>query len=176
LVVGNLVPHKRVDRAVLAFARFVRERRTPHRLCIAGSEGARGLERRLREMAARCGVADQVDFVGFLGGDALARAYATSGCYLSTSALEALPLPPLEAMAAGTPVVVPDSPPFREVCGPAALYSSGDEETASALAVALEQPRSLEVLRRAARDRIAMFSWRTFADRMAAALGVVAAS
>jgi glycosyltransferase involved in cell wall biosynthesis len=176
LVVGNLVPHKRVDRAVLAFARLVREGRNAGRLRIAGSEGASGLRQRLGETAARCGVADRIDFAGFLVGDALARAYATSGCYLSTSALEALPLPPLEAMAAGTPVVVPDSPPFREVCGPAALYSSGEEETAGAIALALEQPASREELQRAARERVARFSWRTFADRMTAAIGLVAGS
>jgi len=174
LVVGNLVPHKRVDRAVLAFARSVRERRHPGGLCIAGSEGTPGLRRRLEETVARCGVADRVDFVGFLTGDALARAYATSGCYLSTSALEALPLPPLEAMAAGTPVVVPDSPPFREVCGPAALYCSGEEETANAIASAVEQPTRREMLQHAARERLAMFSWPTFADRMTAAIGLVA--
>jgi len=174
LVVGNLVPHKRVDRAVQAFARFTRQSAYCGRLRIAGGEGAPGILRRLRQTAERHGIADRVEFVGFLRADALARAYVAGGCYLSTSALEALPLPRLEALAAGTPVVVPDSASFREVCGPAGIYCSNDDEIVKGVALALDHASGGDDLQRAARERAAGFSWPAFAERLNTALVAVA--
>jgi len=170
LVVGNLVAHKRVDRAVRAFASLARQNVHVGRLQIAGDEGSRGLASGLQMLAARAGLRDRVDFLGFLTPGALTRAYAESGCYLSTSALEALPLPPLEAMAAGTPVVVPDVPVFHEVCGAAGMYfDDADEAIAARLADALERPPDGEALRYAARECVAAFSWRVFAERVGSA-------
>jgi glycosyltransferase involved in cell wall biosynthesis len=177
LVVGNLVPHKRVDRAVRAFALLLRQGVQAGRLRIAGGERSPGLANGLRESAARAGILDRVDFLGFLGGEALAGAYAESGCYLSTSALESLALPSLEAMAIGTPVVVPDTPIFREVCGGAGMYfSEGDEDIARRLGDALERPPGTDELRHAARDRMAAFSWPLFADRIASDFSAVAST
>jgi len=174
LVVGNLVPHKRVDRTLRAFALL--SRRIPvGRLRIAGSDASSGLMRSLREFTTREGIAQKVDFLGFLGADALSHAYASSGCYLSTSALEAFPLPPLEAIAAGTPAVVPDTDPFREVCGTAGLYfADNDEAIARRLADALDETRWGSQLRRKARERAAMFSWPAFGETLVSALTGVA--
>src|SRR5262249_38326583 len=118
LVVGNLAPHKCVDESIRAFSLSVRSGAEARKLRIVGGEGHPGIRVRLATVAEREGVADRVEFMGFLTGQDLVRAYAESACYLSTSALEAFPLPPLEAMAAGRPVVVPDTASFREVCGP----------------------------------------------------------
>jgi glycosyltransferase involved in cell wall biosynthesis len=175
LMVGNLVPHKRVDLAVRAFARLTHSSASAGRLRIAGSEGSPGLMHRLREAAVRVGVGDRVDFLGFVAGEALAHAYATSGCYLSTSALEAFPFPPLEAMAAGTPAVVPDAAPFREVCGTAGVYFPDDEDAiANRLANVRKSPMLDQTLSREARERAAMFSWAAFGEKLALALTAVA--
>jgi len=174
LMVGNLVPHKRVDRAVRGFALLARDGR-PGRLRIAGGAGSPAMASSLRDAAARAGILDRVDFLGFLGAELLMQAYATSGCYLSTSALEALPLPVLEAMAVGTPVVVPDSPVFREVCGGAGMYFGDDDEAiACRLGDALDAPPAPEELRRVARERLAAFSWPLFADLVGSAFAAVA--
>jgi len=177
LMVGNLVPHKRVDRAIRGFALLARAGRHPGRLRIAGGDSSPALAATLRACAASAGIADRVDFVGFLGADALVHAYATSGCYLSTSALESLALPALEAMAIGTPVVVPDTSIFREVCGGAGLYfTDGDAAIAHRLGDALEDPPDATALRHAARERAEAFSWPRFADRIGSAFAAVASA
>jgi len=175
LLVGNLVPHKRIGRAIRAFSVLTRLAANVGGLRIAGSESGRDCIRRLTECAAREGVAERVKFLGFLGGDDLARAYSGSSCYLSTSALEAFPLPPLEAMAAGTPVVVPDTPVFQEVCGDAGIYSPDDAtETARRLATAIDDRGRADYLRRVAQERASMFSWQSFADTLSAELAKAA--
>jgi glycosyltransferase involved in cell wall biosynthesis len=132
--------------------------------------------RSLLEAVMREGIAEKVDFLGFLSGDALSDAYASSGCYLSTSALEAFPLPPLEAISAGTPAVVPDTAPFEEVCGDAGLYFADDDGAiARRVADALAETRRGGELRRRARERSAMFSWSVFGGKLTSALSEVAA-
>jgi glycosyltransferase involved in cell wall biosynthesis len=174
LMVGNLVPHKRVDRAVRGFALLARERGRPGRLRIAGGESSPAMGNSLRDAAVRAGILDRVEFLGFLGAEPLMQAYAASGCYLSTSALEALPLPVLEAMAVGTPVVVPDSPVFREVCGGAGIYFGDDDEAiARGLGDALDEPLAPEEIRRVGRERLAAFSWPLFAERVGSAFAAV---
>ena len=175
LVVGNLVPHKRVDRTLRAFALLTRSRVPVGRLRIAGDAASPALTRSLRDAATREGVAEKVDFLGFLRSDALSHCYASSGCYLSTSALEAFPLPPLEAIATGTPAVVPDTPPFREVCGPSGLYfADHDEAIAQRIADALSQTGQQGDWQRKGSERAAMFTWPAFGDKIASALSVVA--
>jgi len=177
LMVGNLVPHKRIDRAIRGFALLTRAPARAGRLRIAGSQSSPELAATLSACAASAGVADRIDFVGFLGADALTAAYATSGCYLNTSALESLALPALEAMAIGTPVVVPDSAIFREVCGDAGMYfGEGDAAIARQLGDALDRPPDATTLRRAARERAEEFSWPRFADRVGSALAAVASA
>ncbi len=174
LLVGNLVPHKRVDRAIRAFALLTRRDGRAGRLRIAGLEAWPGLLGRLRALVAREGIEERVDFLGFVDVRTLAHAYATSGCYLTTSALESLGFPALEAMAAGTPVVVPDTAVFHEICGPAGMYfSDHDDAVVARLAASLDRPPGEHGLRRAAREQLTKFSWPVFADRLRAALGAV---
>jgi glycosyltransferase involved in cell wall biosynthesis len=176
LMVGNVVPHKRVDRAIRGFALLAGASRRARRLRIAGGASP-ALAATLRACAAQAGIRDRVDFVGFLGAAALVQAYATSGCYLSTSALESLALPALEAMAIGTPVVVPDTSIFREVCGGAGMYfADGDAAIARRLGDALENPPDPVELRDAARERAEAFSWPRFADRVGSAFAAVASA
>lgn len=53
---------------------------------------------------------------------ALVREYNAAACFVFPSFYEGFGLPPLEAMACGTPVIASDLAPMTEVCGQAALY------------------------------------------------------
>lgn len=73
------------------------------RLTMAGTDY--GIERETRERADALGVANRVDFVGFLGPDAKSQAFERQDIYLHTNLIDNTPVSVLEALAAGLPVV-----------------------------------------------------------------------
>jgi glycogen(starch) synthase len=103
---GRLVPEKGFDRAIAAFA-HVAARIPEVRLAVAGD----GPERqRLVALAADLGVADRVDFLGFLDRPGVARLLEQATAVVMPSRLEGLPLVALEAAWSGRPVVATRAP------------------------------------------------------------------
>jgi glycosyltransferase involved in cell wall biosynthesis len=104
LVLGRLVPHKRVEIAIDTVAALRRE--LPDlRLTIAG----RGWwETELREYAERIGVSDSVDFVGFVSPEERHALYSRSWVSLVPSVKEGWGLVVVEAGAHGVPSVAFD--------------------------------------------------------------------
>ncbi len=102
---GRLVPRKGVDDAIAALARV-----PDAELVIAGGaaperEDAGGDERRLRELAERCGVADRVDFHGPVERDDVPALLRSADTVVCTPWYEPFGMVALEAMACGVPVV-----------------------------------------------------------------------
>ena len=84
------------------------------------------LEREMSELAAR----GEVMPLGFTGEDDLARLYSAAKALVYVSLYEGFGLPPLEAMASGTPVVVSGSSSIPEVVGDAGLQVNPLDEAA----------------------------------------------
>ncbi|HVE77595.1 MAG TPA: glycosyltransferase family 4 protein [Gemmatimonadaceae bacterium] len=125
--VGSLIPRKAPDVLLRAFAA------TPGHLVVVGD----GPERpALAALAQALGVAGRVHFLGERG-DVGAILRDASDIFASPSRSEAFPLTPLEAAAAGLPVVVSDIAPHREavVVGETGLLFPVDD--VGALAAAL---------------------------------------
>ena len=153
LCVGRLARDKGFATAIKALARVGRE---DARLLILGS----GPERALLEQEARkAGVSDRVDFLGSKPRTEVADHLAASDAFLfPTERDEAAPLVPLEAMAAGLPVVASD------IGGGAELIESGKTgllvppASVDSLAGAIDSLLADDALRRrmgeAARERI----------------------
>jgi glycosyltransferase involved in cell wall biosynthesis len=117
--VGTIEPRKNLPTLFKAFAQLPEGTRRAFPLILAGHRGWRtepiyaAAEALVREGTLR-----------FLGGvpDALLRAlYTRAALFVFPSLEEGFGLPPLEAMACGTPVVISDAPALVEVCGPAAV-------------------------------------------------------
>jgi len=80
------------------------------------------IEQVLHEMQ----IADRVKLVGFVSDEDLPLVYSLATVFLFVSFEEGFGLPPLEAMAAGVPVVVSDRSSLPEVCGEAGTYANPD--------------------------------------------------
>lgn len=108
---------------------------------------------------------DRLILPGYVGPDALRGLVAGAAVLAFPSRYEGFGLPPLEALAAGTPVVASDIPAVREVVGEhATLVPPGDTEAlAAALQAALAAPRP-DAARQAGRDHAARFTWARCAD------------
>ncbi len=101
---------------------------------------------------------------------ALAGWYRQAACLLYPSTYEGFGIPPLEAMAAGCPVIALRRASIPEVCGEAVCYADGPEAEALAVAVArvLCDQDYTAALREAGRFRAAAFSWQRCAAETAA--------
>ena len=118
LYVGNMLPHKNLDRLLNAFA--IVAKRFPHQLVIVGRKDPRyypALERETKKL----GLEKKVLFLDYLPVSDLPALYRGADALLLVSLYEGFGLPPLEAMACGTPVVAANIGSLPEVTGDSAL-------------------------------------------------------
>jgi len=124
LYAGNIRPQKNIPRLVEAFA-VVRERLARHpvyrdlHLIIIGDETTR--HPAVRRAVIQSRVEKAVRFLGFVPFDALRIFFESAAVFVFPSLYEGFGLPPLEAMATGTPVVTSNVSSLPEVAGDAAL-------------------------------------------------------
>ncbi len=91
----------------------------------------------------------------------LLNAYRSADGFLFPSFYEASPLPPIEAMGCGCPVIAGDIPSLRERCGDAALYCDPNDidDIVSTTATLLNDPALQARLRAAGYARAREYSW-----------------
>lgn len=165
LSVGTLEPRKNLTTLVAAFARLKRSRRWPHRLVLAGRPG--WLYEDVFRAVERLRLRDEVVFAGYVAETDLPALYSAADAFAYPSLYEGFGLPPLEALACGTPVVCAAAGSLPEVVGDAALLVPPEDE--AALAAALErllEDRALRAtLQQRGRERAAQFTWAACAAR-----------
>lgn len=115
LFVGRLAAMKGVPVLLQAFAQ-AHARHKDARLTLIGDGPERGT---LEELAARLGIADNVNFVGFKNQAEVASALSQADIFALPSFAEGLPVVLMEAMAAGLPVVT------TRIAGVAELVEDG---------------------------------------------------
>jgi glycosyltransferase involved in cell wall biosynthesis len=120
LYTGNIRPHKNLDRLIEAFHQLRESPRFEHlRLLIIGDEISKYPT--LRRAVHRHKLHKHVRFFGFVPDRTLAVLYRLATVFVFPSLYEGFGLPPLEAMASGTPVVTSNLSALPEVVGDAAL-------------------------------------------------------
>lgn len=168
LSVGNLQPRKNLFALLEAFRFAKTMKHIPHRLVLVGKPG-RGAATFLRKIRAR-GLDEEVVFTGYVPTEDLPGLHSAADLFVYPALYEGFGLPPLEAMACGTPVVASDAASLPEVLGEAALLV--DARDISALASAMlrvlgdsELARRLSCLGLA---RAGRFSWKRTANETVA--------
>jgi L-malate glycosyltransferase len=114
LFVGRIIPNKRIDDLIRAFALYQRHFEPRSRLLLVGDH--RGHERyydRLQELVRALRV-EEVVFTGHVDHDDLLACYAAGDVFLCLSEHEGYCVPLVEAMVAGLPVVAHDAGAVRE--------------------------------------------------------------
>jgi glycosyltransferase involved in cell wall biosynthesis len=162
LAVGTFDPRKRI--ALLADV--VRRVRADHdvALIIAGDQGT-FMESVAAELA-RAGIAEHARVIGHVTHDDLISLYSGAEAFVFTSAYEGFGLPPLEAMACGTPAVVFDNSSIAEVSGGAADVVRDGDTAAMAAAInrLLDDATEHERRRSTGRAWAATFTWQRAAE------------
>jgi len=160
LYVGNLKPHKNLARLIRAFAR-ARERDSV-RLLLTGDP-----QPQLASLVKAERLGDRVVFLGPVTDEQLPGLYRGAVALLFPSLYEGFGLPPLEAMACGTPVVSSTVTSLKEVVGDAAVAI--DPLDVECIADAIDRVVADDDLRRDLSSRglaqAAKFSWERSAQR-----------
>jgi glycosyltransferase involved in cell wall biosynthesis len=119
LYTGNIKPHKNLVRLIEAFADIRKRGFDDVSLLIIGDEISKLPA--LRRAVHSHKLHKHVRFLGYLSDDMLAILYRLAAVFVFPSLYEGFGLPPLEAMASGTPVVTSNVSSLPEVTGGAAV-------------------------------------------------------
>ncbi|MEO7993105.1 MAG: glycosyltransferase family 1 protein [bacterium] len=134
-------------------------------LVFAGPDhGERGA---LDQLAAALEISEMVHILGYVADDDLPALIQGARVFCYPSLFEGFGLPPLQAMAAGTPVVVSDATSLPEVVGPAGFLLDPLDAVAWARAIGslLTDPHLWYSHHQAGRERARQLSWRSTARK-----------
>ncbi len=175
LFVGNPKGHKNLDLLLEGFVRISRRYPALRLLVVGGDERQR---RDLARRVQRLGIGGGTRIAAPVDAETLARLYAAAALLVFPSRHEGFGLPPLEAMACGTPVASSSSASLPEVLGPAAAYFSPEslDSLVEAVCRVLDDAGLRERLVRLGLERARHFSWDDAARRTLALYREVLAS
>lgn len=178
LYVGSIFARRHVDQLIRVFAAHVAPRVPGSRLEIVGERRGHppvDLAGAMRTLPPD--IAGRIALRAYVDEPLLAELYARASAFVFLSEYEGFGLTPLEALAAGVPSIVLDTPVAREVYGPAARYVS-DAGATMALADAMIALLTDAAARRAVLDHapavLARYKWEAAARQTLAALAEAA--
>jgi glycosyltransferase involved in cell wall biosynthesis len=171
LYAGAIRPHKNVVRIIEAFSalksELQKEQQYPDlKLIIIGDDLSS--HPRLRRTVIRGCVQNDVRFLGFVPIEVLRIFYDVAKVFVFPSLYEGFGLPPLEAMAHGTPVVTSNTSSLPEVAGGAALLVNPENvfEIRRGLQRALLDATLRERMKQRGYEQAQRFSWTSSVSRI----------
>ena len=164
LFVGTLLNRRNLPELIAAFAKAATGMPNA-RLVIVGANRT-WPPQDLKQSAAAYDVSNKVEIRSYLSHEQLREHYARASVFVFLSEYEGFGLTPLEALTAGVPIVVLDTPIAREVYGDAAEYVGvGDiDATANAIQRFLESRSAADEQLARAPAVLARYSWDRAAD------------
>lgn len=164
LFIGTLEPRKNIRTVIKAYY-LVRQQGIKQKLVIGGGKG--WLYSDIYKLVQELNLVDHVIFTGYLPEEDLPLLYNGAGVFVYPSLYEGFGLPPLEAMACGTPVVTSAVSSLPEVVGDAGLLIQPTEEKALAEAISqvlLDKKLAAELKVRGV-NRAQKFTWEQAAEK-----------
>jgi glycosyltransferase involved in cell wall biosynthesis len=164
LYAGRISPHKNVVRMIEAFSALKAELEKTQaypdlKLIIIGDDLSGNPD--LRRTVVRSGVQNDVRFLGFVPIETLRIFYDAAKIFVFPSLYEGFGLPPLEAMAHGTPVVASNVSSLPEVVGNAAVLVNPENvfEIMRALHRVLTDQPLRDRMKERGYEQVSRFSW-----------------
>jgi glycosyltransferase involved in cell wall biosynthesis len=158
LFVSTIEPSKNVERLIRVFSDFVKEYRNFH-LYVAGKPGWG--YKRIIQIIHEPETGNNIHYLGYQTNEQLANLYANAFAFIYPSLYEGFGIPPLEAMASGTPVLCSYTSSLPEVIGDAALTFNpyNDNEILRAMQTIVENEPVRNSLINKGKQQIRKFSW-----------------
>jgi glycosyltransferase involved in cell wall biosynthesis len=161
IYVGNAYPHKNLERLVVAFS-LLSDKFPDLQLALVGKEDF--FYQRLKELVENKKIKNII-FLGFVPDLELDTLQHNARAYVFPSLYEGFGLPPLEAMAKGTPVISSDHLCMQEILGDSAYYFNGEieKEIAKAIEIILTDNNLRKKLINSGYRQIRKYSWEKMA-------------
>lgn len=165
LYTGTLEPRKNIVRLVEAYAHLPKELQQKYQLVLGGAKG--WLNDELDQTLSKYKHLP-IQLLGYVADDDLPALYTGAGVFLYPSIYEGFGIPPLEAMACGTPVITSNTSSLPEVVGKAAILIDPIKTTdiTKALVQVLENPKTQQTMAQAGLKQAKKFNWHDSSDKL----------
>lgn len=165
LCVGTLEPRKNLELAIRAYAALPPAFRERYPLVTVGMRG--WLTSKLESVMQPLVASGELRPLGYTSDETLASLYSGALVLIYPSLYEGFGLPPLEAMASGTPVIVSNRSTLPEVVGDAGVIIDAEDELGlrQALLGLAEDPGFWNERVSASLKQAEGFSWQRCADQ-----------
>lgn len=166
LYLGTLEPRKNLTRLIEAYAAYVHSFDHPAQLVLAGGKG--WLYDDIFRTVQTLGLETQVVFTEYIASADMCALMSGALAFTFPSLYEGFGMPPLEAMACGTPVLVSDAASLPEVTGDSAvIVRAQDVESMTEGLCRLHEDAALrERLSQEGLARARQFSWERSAEKL----------
>ncbi|MCC6398099.1 MAG: glycosyltransferase family 4 protein [Bacteroidetes bacterium] len=173
LYVGGYDKRKGIEHLLRAFLAAHKDQRISSRLILTGSK--HHVSDDVRALIDSGTAMHLVEETGYVNEETLSNLYHDALALVYPSAYEGFGLPPLEAMAAGCPVITTRGTSLPEVCGDAALYVAPEDLAtfSDALATVEHDVQIREELRQKGLRQAATFTWEAAATQFLGPLRAV---
>jgi glycosyltransferase involved in cell wall biosynthesis len=159
LFIGNIEPRKNLVRLLVAYSEARKQLTRRHRLVLVGGQGWQNAE--IFRKAEELDLGSDLIFLGYVPDEDLPALMSGAVVFVYPSLYEGFGLPPLEAMACGTPVITSNVASLPEVVGDAAILIDPYDTAAlaSSLTRVLESRELRQELHERGIKRAELFSW-----------------
>lgn len=166
LYLGTIEPRKNLERLIGAYEKLCRKNRYVPQLVLAGEKG--WLCRGIYEKVHRLGMEKRILFIGYVSQKDSPVLMCGAKAFVFPSLYEGFGMPPLEAMACGTPVIVSNTTSLPEVVKDAgiAVNPESEAEICEAMHRILTDHTYTEQCSRLGLERAAQYTWTKSAERL----------
>ena len=166
LFVGSLFTRRHIPVLIDGFARLAHQRSDVRLEIVGDNRTTPPVD--FDRLVAATGAADRIALRSYVSDDILQSLYMRARAFVFLSEYEGFGLTPIEALAAGVPIVVLDTPVAREVYDDAAVYVSTPDPALVRAAIerVLFDERERARMLAAAATLLPRYSWRQCAERV----------